>query len=82
MIFSIFLPQLTCILGDFCCIIHHNNKQFSFQYNQPLYKPIPPHFSFSSFQRKFVKRPEQKPLIGTTDARVACSSVFTQPFSN
>ena len=39
-------------LGDFCSILRHNSNPLSFQCSQHVYKPL--HFSFSSFQRKFI----------------------------
>ena len=56
--FSIFLHYLHTILGDFCSILRHNSNPLSFQCSQPLYIPL--HFSFSSFQRRFIKKAGRK----------------------
>ena len=48
-------------LGDFCSILRHNSNPLSFQCSQPLYISL--HFSFSSFQRRFMKRAGRKRSI-------------------
>ena len=60
-IFSILFLQLCTILGGFCSILRHNSNPLSFQCSQPLYISL--HFSFSSFQHRFMKRAGRKRLI-------------------
>ena len=51
----------------FCSILCHNSNPLSFQCSQPLYIPL--HFSFSSFQRRFMKRAGRKPGMAIASHR-------------